>query len=129
MSGPRTGAIFAISTSETLQSDICPILQHLLENLTNHACKRNSINDSFTHSGSSCCSQWVASGKYVSLPSAQYCKLSCASSARRATSFLPQRMRVGTCTCGLPNFGAYQKNARYQLIIAVMAPECDHASA
>ena len=50
-------------------------------------------------------------------------QLSCASSARRKTSFLPQRMRVGTCTCGSANFGAYQKNARYQLTIAVMAPQ------
>jgi N-acetylmuramoyl-L-alanine amidase len=91
--------------------------------------RRNSINNSFTRWGSSCCSQWVALGKYVSLPSVQYCKLSSASSATRAASFLPQRIWVGTRTCGSANFGVNQNNARYQLSIAVMAPECDHASA
>ena len=83
---------FLAFSSQDTKPQVLPAAELLtVRGLTSHACKKNSINNSFTRSGSSCCSQWVASGKYVSLPSAQYCKLSCASSARRKTSFLPQR--------------------------------------
>src|SRR5215471_13738392 len=40
----------------------------------------------------------------------------------------PQRIRVGTCTLlSSGSGGRVQKNARYQLIIAVTVPGCDQA--
>src|SRR5208282_4154076 len=49
-------------------------------------------------------------------------------SERRKASRSPQRMRVGTWTVESGNLMRWRNAARYQLIMAVSAPGCDHAA-
>src|SRR5271168_4294463 len=49
-------------------------------------------------------------------------------SERRKASRMPQRMRVGTWTVESGNLERWRNAARYQLIMPVSAPGCDHAA-
>ena len=83
---------------------------------------------SLTRSGASCCTQWVLSGSSINSTSSHSAALSAAITPRRAKSFRPQMIVVGTTTRGDGgSSGGRWARARYQLSMAVIAPGRAHA--